>query len=187
MDLSGKKVEKNALSLTTTLSSLNIPHLNVVLEEAFSIPNSHLTGVEPLKEIDTIKDLIDKSILSEQTVWKRLEGVIDMSTDIEVSCETLADQLSKKDGQPIILDVREPWEFDICHLEDSLLGRKLDLEGFINELRSSKKEVVAVCHHGVRSFSAAMYLKQQGIDKVKSLAGGLDRWAQVIDQSMKRY
>lgn len=173
--------------MTTSLSTLNIPHLGVVLEEVFSIPSAHLTGVDPLKGIVTIQNLIDQSILTEPTVWKRLEGVVRMSKGIEISCEELAEKLMNSEKRPIILDVREKWEFDICHLEDSLLHRELDLGGFIGELRVSEKEVVAVCHHGVRSFSAAMYLKQQGLNKVKSLAGGLDRWAQVIDQGMKRY
>ena len=187
LDLSSKKVTKDALTLTTKLSSLNIPHLGLVLEEAFSIPGSLLTGVDPSKRIDTIKDLIDQSILAEDIILKRLEGVIKMSSDIEISCEALARHLAGDEPQPVILDVREKWEFDICHIEGSLLGRELELDAFIQNMRTSGKEVIAVCHHGVRSFSAAMYLKQQGIENVKSLAGGLDRWAQVIDETMSRY
>ena len=137
--------------------------------------------------VDTIKDLIDQSILSEATVWKRLEGVINMSTDIEISCEALSQRLENGGDQPILLDVREKWEFDICHLKDSVLGLELELQDFLNSVKESDKEVITICHHGVRSFSAAMYLKQQGIENVKSLAGGLDRWAQVIDEAMKRY
>lgn len=187
MDLSSQKVKKKPLELTTPLSALNIPHLSVVLEEVFSIPSSFLTGVDPVITIKTIKDLIDQSILPERTIWKRLEGVISMSEEIELSCEQLAEQLKQEHSRPIVLDVREKWEFELCHLEDSLLGSEIDLQGFIEEVRCSKKQVVAVCHHGIRSFSAAMYLKQQGVANVKSLSGGLDRWAKVIDPQMNRY
>lgn len=110
-----------------------------------------------------------------------------MSTDIEISCEALSQRLENGGDQPILLDVREKWEFDICHLKDSVLGLELELQDFLNSVKESDKEVITICHHGVRSFSAAMYLKQQGIENVKSLAGGLDRWAQVIDEAMKRY
>ena len=47
--------------------------------------------------------------------------------------------------------------------------------------------MVTICHHGVRSYSAAMYLKEVGIEHTKSLSGGVEEWAIKIDPKMERY
>ncbi|MBC7533383.1 MAG: sulfurtransferase, partial [Oligoflexus sp.] len=48
-------------------------------------------------------------------------------------------------------------------------------------------DVVTICHHGVRSLSAAFYLREAGLPRVRSLKGGLDEWALTVDKEMPRY
>jgi rhodanese-related sulfurtransferase len=57
---------------------------------------------------------------------------------------------------------------------------------FSQELDSGKR-IVVVCHHGVRSMNVTMWLRQQGLEKVQSLSGGIDRWARQIDPSVPVY
>ena len=87
---------------------------------------------------------------------------------------------------PVLLDVREPWEFEIAHLEGS---RLLPLGELAERLAEVPRQVplVTVCHHGVRSRTAAELLMRAGFAEVASLAGGVDAWATEVDPGMRRY
>lgn len=84
-----------------------------------------------------------------------------------------------------ILDVREPWEYDIAHLEGSILIPLGTLMQEIDKLDLSKEWLV-VCHHGIRSAHACTYLERNGF-QVINLTGGIDRWAREIDRDMPLY
>lgn len=88
--------------------------------------------------------------------------------------------------KPFLLDVREPWEFDICHVRGSSLMPVGNVSQRIREL-DMDAETVVICHHGVRSFEVAMFLEQQGFAKVINLHGGVEAWAQQADPSMPTY
>ncbi|MCW0183026.1 rhodanese-like domain-containing protein [Zavarzinia sp.] len=106
---------------------------------------------------------------------------------LQIDVEALAERLSAGD-RPFILDVREPWEFEICSLEASMniplgeLSRRFDAEAV-----AEGQEVVVVCHHGMRSMQATLWLRAQGVDGAINLTGGIDRWAQVAAPGMARY
>ncbi|MBI4368493.1 MAG: hypothetical protein HY588_03790 [Candidatus Omnitrophica bacterium] len=85
-----------------------------------------------------------------------------------------------------VVDVREPEEYDICHLANATLIPMDELEDRFRELKTDTP-VVLYCHHGVRSAHAAMWLKNQGFQNVLSLEGGIDAWAEQIDPSVERY
>jgi len=85
-----------------------------------------------------------------------------------------------------ILDVREPWERDICGFDGSLNIPMGELPDRIGELPRDRP-VVVVCHHGMRSLQATQWLRAQGHDGACNLQGGIDAWASQIDGSMKRY
>lgn len=91
-----------------------------------------------------------------------------------------------RDGEAlVVLDVREPWEFEICHIQGAQLiplGRLQAESGTLPKDRP----VVAVCHHGMRSMQATNWLRQNGF-KAINLTGGIDRWAAQIDPDMPRY
>ncbi|MBI4227950.1 MAG: molybdopterin-synthase adenylyltransferase MoeB [Candidatus Omnitrophica bacterium] len=85
-----------------------------------------------------------------------------------------------------LVDVREPHEYDICHLPNAKLVPLSEILSRVAELDSSD-ELVVYCHHGMRSRDAVEFLKGAGFRKIKSLRGGIDAWAAAVDPSLPRY
>jgi rhodanese-related sulfurtransferase len=88
-------------------------------------------------------------------------------------------------ARPVLLDVREPWEFELASIEGSELIPMSQLEGRFTEL-DPDAETVVICHHGNRSSYVAMALKRAGFENVFNLEGGLDAYSSV-DESVPRY
>lgn len=88
--------------------------------------------------------------------------------------------------RPLLLDVRQNWEYDICRLEDSQLIPMGQIPAQLDELNKDR-ETVVICHHGIRSRQIGYYLEQAGFDNVINLTGGLDAWAKIIDKNMATY
>jgi len=89
-------------------------------------------------------------------------------------------------GKPVLLDVREPWEFQTCHLENARLLPLRELPARVSELDPAA-ETVLICHHGGRSMQAALFLQRSGFAHVHNLAGGVDAWARSVDPAMPVY
>jgi rhodanese-related sulfurtransferase len=89
------------------------------------------------------------------------------------------------DDPPLVLDVRESWERQICAIEGSLHIPLRSLPQRFREV-AGHGVVAVVCHHGMRSAMAAGFLLQEGIDAV-NVEGGVDRWAREVEGSMARY
>lgn len=87
---------------------------------------------------------------------------------------------------PLLLDVREPWEFERCRIGNAELLPMSTLPARYAEL-DPQREMVVVCHHGVRSFHVARFLEHNGFDKVINLTGGVDAWAKEVDPAMPTY
>lgn len=87
--------------------------------------------------------------------------------------------------RPVLLDVREPWEFQTCSIAGSTLIPMGEVPARASEV-DPQREVVVICHHGGRSMQVAMFLKRNGY-KVHNLAGGVDSWAKTVDPSMPVY
>ena len=87
--------------------------------------------------------------------------------------------------RPALLDVREPWEFELARIEGSQLIPMGELSAGVSELDPAA-ETVVICHHGNRSAYVAYALRQAGFTKVLNLEGGLDAYADV-DGSVPRY
>lgn len=85
-----------------------------------------------------------------------------------------------------LVDVREPWEYDLCRIEGAMLVPLGALAASLNTL-PDVDEVICYCHHGLRSLDAATWLRFQGIVKAKSLAGGIERWSLEVDPTVPRY
>jgi rhodanese-related sulfurtransferase len=88
--------------------------------------------------------------------------------------------------QPVLLDVREPWEYGKARIEGSQLVPMREIPGRIAEI-DEDKEVVAICHHGGRSMQVAMFLEKQGFKSVHNLRGGIDAWSRTVDPSVPTY
>jgi rhodanese-related sulfurtransferase len=85
-----------------------------------------------------------------------------------------------------LLDVREPWEYELCRIDGSRLIPLSQLPARLAELEPDRPTVV-ICHHGVRSLRAAAYLEHCGFPDVVNLSGGIDAWARTVDQAMAVY
>lgn len=86
----------------------------------------------------------------------------------------------------ILLDVREIVEYEYTRIEGSILIPLNEIPGRIGEL-DVNKEIVAICHHGIRSMMAADYLVKAGCKKVSNLTGGIHAWSLECDPSVTRY
>ena len=86
----------------------------------------------------------------------------------------------------VLLDVREAWERHAACIEPSEHIPMNDIPARLPEL-DPDRHIVVYCHHGMRSLSVAGWLRKQGFERVQSMAGGIDRWAQQIDPAIPRY
>jgi len=129
----------------------------------------------------TIHELID---------YEAFCGVSDSTEEMkqdkafEITVEELKHRLDRGDDL-FILDVREPHEYQICSMGGYLIPVN-DMPKRVHELDSSR-EIVVHCKLGGRSARAVEFLKQAGFRKVKNLVGGIDAWAEKIDQTLPRY
>lgn len=85
-----------------------------------------------------------------------------------------------------LVDVREPWEADICSLPQAQLIPMHEIPARYSEI-DPDKHIVLYCHHGIRSQQVALFLKQAGFDRLYNLRGGIDAWARQIDPRMATY
>jgi adenylyltransferase/sulfurtransferase len=87
--------------------------------------------------------------------------------------------------RPVLLDVREPWEFGLARIDGSKLIPMSELGERFTELDPGA-ETVVICHHGNRSAYAARALQEAGFEKVLNLEGGLDAYS-FVDESVPPY
>ena len=87
---------------------------------------------------------------------------------------------------PVLLDVREPWEWQLCRLPGAILIPMGQLPAQLAKL-DKQAETVVICHHGIRSYQAARYLETVGFGDVINLSGGVAAWADEVDPAMPRY
>ncbi len=96
----------------------------------------------------------------------------------------LAEYLKQHD--PRLIDVREPWEFDICHITRSELVPMGQVPGNLPLFHESS-EYVIICHHGIRSMQVINFLAHHGLQNTINLDGGVDAWARDVDYDMPVY
>ena len=109
---------------------------------------------------------------------------------IEITPAEVSELLSG--GAPLrLIDVREPAEHAICHIEGAALIPMQYIPTRLNELDGdldgAGARIVVFCHHGVRSLSVADWLRRQGVENCQSMAGGIDLWSLSIDPGVPRY
>ena len=104
---------------------------------------------------------------------------------MEITCAELKSRIDAG-TPPILIDVRWPQEWEINRLPGAKLV-PLDRVAEILEEHQRGDEIVVYCHHGMRSLNAAMFLRSKGFTNTRSLAGGIDLWADRIDPSVPKY
>ena len=105
---------------------------------------------------------------------------------LEISSAELT-QLKDKKEPYVLLDVREPWEYQTAHLADSLLMPMGDIPSRAHQELDPDEKIIVYCHHGMRSLNVAVWLRNQGFENAQSLAGGIDHWSMAVDTTVPRY
>ena len=109
----------------------------------------------------------------------------------EVSVQQLADFVaSQSDAAPVLLDVREAWELQTSRLDlpgaSTLHIPMHTLPARLHELDRAQT-ILALCHHGARSWQCVAFLQQQGFEAVYNVSGGIDAWSREVDAAVPRY
>jgi len=114
-------------------------------------------------------------------------GLKGKAKPVEFNITPRALQAKIDSGENVVLvDVRELYEYDLCHIEGARLLPLGQLPARAGELDKGS-EIVVYCHVGVRSTQAVAYLRRAGFSSIRNLQGGIDAWAREIDQQMPRY
>ena len=91
---------------------------------------------------------------------------------------------------PLLLDVREPWEFELAAIRIDGLETRLMPMNSVPERAAEldpAQPIVCICHHGARSAQVVAFLERQGFEAVYNLAGGIDAWSAQVDARVPRY
>jgi sulfur-carrier protein adenylyltransferase/sulfurtransferase len=137
-------------------------------------PDCPLCGTRP-----TVRELVD---------YEAFCGITPVASSPELEIAPAMLLAARQDGarRVVVLDVREPHEWEIARLEAAQLLPLGQLPSRLGEI-DPHAEIVTYCHFGTRSLRAAEILRAAGFSNVRSLAGGIDAWAEQIDQGMARY
>jgi rhodanese-related sulfurtransferase len=109
----------------------------------------------------------------------------DSLSNIEIAPREVQALLARND-KVLFVDVREQWEYDAAHIAGSVLIPLGDIPSNLARLENAE-ELVLFCHHGMRSLDAAAWLRAQGVEGARSMAGGIERWSAEIDPAVPRY
>lgn len=86
----------------------------------------------------------------------------------------------------LIVDVRESFELDFCALKFAIHIPMALIPERINSLPTDK-DIVIMCHHGIRSAQVVQFLRLNGFERTFNLEGGIHSWATDVDKQMVRY
>lgn len=103
----------------------------------------------------------------------------------DMSAREVRTYLEASPKTPLVLDVREPWEYSIVHLDGSINIPMSEVPSRLHELDPAR-DIVVVCHHGIRSRTVAGMLERNNFTTV-NLRGGIDAWAREVDTDLPIY
>lgn len=136
-------------------------------------PECPLCGDNP-----TIKELIDYE------EFCGITGQETIASEFQMEPVDVVERLRR--GEITLLDVREPVEWQICHIEGAKLMPMGEVPYRVGEL-STAENIVVHCHTGARSARITQFLRDLGFTKVWNMDGGIDAWAEKVDTSLSRY
>jgi rhodanese-related sulfurtransferase len=105
--------------------------------------------------------------------------------DLEISASEVKQRLDRGD-KLLLVDVREPYEQALCHIEGAVLIPMGSIPANFQKL-DTDDDVICFCHRGMRSLDVVNWLRHQGVASAKSMAGGIDRWSLEVDPGVPRY
>ena len=94
--------------------------------------------------------------------------------------------ITETEKRPLLLDVREPWEWQLARIDGSRHLPMREIPARVDDLDKSHPTVV-ICHHGVRSLQVVAFLQQRGFANLHNLQGGIDAWARNVDPAVPVY
>jgi rhodanese-related sulfurtransferase len=106
-------------------------------------------------------------------------------TNLEITAREVKERMDRGENL-MLVDVREPHEYALCHIEGSVLIPMGTIPANLQKL-DTDEDVICFCHHGMRSLDVANWLRTQGVKSAKSMAGGIDRWSLEVDPNVPRY
>ena len=106
--------------------------------------------------------------------------------DYEITPEEVKGKLDKGESFTL-LDVREPWEFDVARIVDAKLMPMGEVPSRAHQELDPDAEIVVVCHRGIRSMNVTVWLRKQGFEKAQSMRGGMDAWSRQVDGKVPLY
>jgi adenylyltransferase/sulfurtransferase len=124
----------------------------------------------------TLRELID---------YEQFCGIAAPDAALEITPRELADRIAAG-TRPVLIDVREPREWELARIEGARLVPLGTLEAAIPSLDRTS-DIVVYCKSGARSANAAKQLRAAGFTRVRNLAGGIRRWSDDVDPSVPRY
>jgi adenylyltransferase/sulfurtransferase len=135
----------------------------------------------------TVKQLIDYEQFCGITPAVKAADSGRLPAELEVTVGQLKERLDRKDV--FLLDVREPREYDICHIEGSTLIPLGELPKRLSEVPrgADAPDIIIHCKSGMRSAKAVNLLRNEGFDRVQNLRGGILEWIARIDPSQPTY
>ena len=110
----------------------------------------------------------------------------DVTTDLEITAEQFA-ELRRAGAAYRLIDVREEYEVRIAKIDGSEDIPMRAIPSALTRLEDDDRPLVVMCHHGVRSLQVVCWLREQGVENCRSLAGGIEQWSRAIDPEVPRY
>lgn len=120
------------------------------------------------------------------TAHGSLQDILESMLELEITTEAFAQQ-RRQPSSPLLLDVRESWEYETASLPNSLLMPMGEVSSRAHTELDPDAPIVVMCHHGARSLNVALWLRDQGFSHTQSLSGGIDAWSRTIDPEVPRY
>src|SRR5204863_6701619 len=130
---------------------------------------------------DALSTVVTNHGLDIDEVVEHIQRSQEIEKDLEITVVEAAERL--KQGTIKLLDVRTPQEYEIAHVEGSVL---VD-QSLVQEMMQGWPKdtaIVTMCHHGIRSLDAAAYLRGHGFANTKSMTGGIEAWALEVDAAV---
>ncbi|HSE48196.1 MAG TPA: rhodanese-like domain-containing protein [Terriglobales bacterium] len=107
-----------------------------------------------------------------------------MEVSIEITPEEAKQKLDQ--GEAVLIDVREPWEVQTASVAGAKNIPMGDVASRQQEL-DPDKNILVLCHHGVRSLKVTNWLREHGFEKAQSVRGGIDAWSKKVDPKVPTY
>jgi rhodanese-related sulfurtransferase len=107
--------------------------------------------------------------------------------EFEITPAEVAALLKSDPERIVLLDVREPWELATAKIEGAKAVPMGEIPSRAFQELDPEAHIVTLCHSGVRSMNVAVWMRNQGFEKVQSMRGGIDAWSCEVDPKVPRY